>query len=130
MLKSYSPRTTAKRKHSINSKALSPRLGLLPPFPRMAFGVGLFQVLNGQPGVVLQGFQSLMPQQFAPTQRLANLVEGVRRWLGIGSQEAIELSGQLQRGEVAKPVQQTERVSRDWKLTPERSQRPSRGMHI
>lgn len=96
----------------------------------MAFGVGLFQVLNGQPGVVLQGFQSLMPQQFAPTQRLANLVEGVRRWLGIGSQEAIELSGQLQRGEVAKPVQQTERVSRDWKLTPERSQRPSRGMHI
>ena len=68
--------------------------------------------------------------RLSPAQRLANLVEGVRRWLGIGSQEAIELSGQLQRGEVAKPVQQTERVSRDWKLAPERQPNRSRGMHI
>jgi len=59
--------------------------------------------------------------RLSPVQRLAWVVEDVRRWLGLGQKEAVEV---LAHGH-QEPVKQAEKISPDLKQTPERTTRRS-----
>ncbi len=52
----------------------------------------------------------------SPVQRLARVVDDVRRWCGLDQKEAVEQT---------EPVKQTEKISPDLKQTPERTTRRS-----
>ena len=108
------------RKAAVELQALRDELAKLGFLPRP-------QLKEKTTSPAVEGFRTVRPMRqvavrqhratrLSPVQRLALVVEDVRRWCALDQKEAVEQP---------EPVKQTEKISPDLKQTPERTTRRS-----